>query len=105
MTWYHMVRLIFTILLETPPSGPQVPSTSKKRRSPKKLHHIIAYEQSSVAVFSVCLGAVISKMALPAAGSLFLRLLMSIFCRRRKKDGEDDRMMVPTDSPRSWMAR
>ena len=39
----------------------------------KKFHHIIANEQSSIAVFSVCLGVVISKLAfLPpaAAGSL-----------------------------------
>ena len=67
-------KFFFTILLETPPSGPHVPSTLKKRRSPTKLHHIIANEQSSVAVFPVCLGAAISKCALPAAGSLFLRL-------------------------------
>ena len=98
----------FTILLETPPSGPHVPSTLKKRTSPRKLHHIIVNEQSSVAVFPICLGATISKWVLSAAGSLFLRLwslLMSIFCRRRKKDGEGGRMMVPTDNPRSWMAR
>ena len=52
---------------------------------------MIEYEQSSVAVFAVCLKAAISKSALPAAGSLFLRLeslLTSIFYRRRKKDGK-----------------
>ena len=73
----------------------------------KKLHHIIANEQSSVAVFSVCLDAVISKLALlppAAAGLLYLRL-MSIFCQRRKKDGKGGRMMVPTERPRSWIAR
>ena len=92
-----------TILLETPPSGPHIPSTLKKRTSPKKVHHIIANEQSSVAVFSVCLGAEISKSPLltAGAGSLFLHLLMSFFCRQWKKDGKGGRMMVPTESPKA----
>ena len=83
--------------------GSPYPIDLKKKTSPKKLHHIIANEKSSVAVFSVCLGAVIFKSALsPATGSLFLRLLtMSTM----EKDGKGGRMMVQAESPRSQMAR
>ena len=106
MLSYRQGWVFFTILLETPPSGPHVPSTLKKRRSPKELHHIIANEQSSVAVFSVYLCAVVSKLALLAAGSIFLCLLLSISCRRRrKKEGNGGRMIVPTESPKRWTAR
>ena len=80
--FFFFFFFFFTILLKTLPSSPNIPSTLKKQKVPKKFHHIIANEQSSVAVFSVCLGAVISKSTLlPAtAGSLFFCLLMSIFC-------------------------
>ena len=46
--------------------SPYLINLEKKRTSPKKLHHIIANEQNSVhsVVFSLCLGAVISKLVL-----------------------------------------
>ena len=106
--WHDIIssRLFFYLSLRNIALGSPRPIDFEKRRSPKELHHIIANEQSSVAVFSVCLCAVVSKLALPAAGSIFLRLFMSISCRRRrKKDRNGGRMMVPTESPRRWMAR
>ena len=76
--------------------------TNKSRKAPSY------NSKRSVAVFSISVGAVISKSTLlpPAAvGSLFFRLLMSIFFQQRKKGGKGGRMMVPTESPRSWMTR
>ena len=64
-------------------------------------HQIIAYEQSSVALFSICIGAVISLLPPAAVGSLFLRLPISIFCllSTMEKDRKGGRMMVLTESP------
>ena len=104
---YNKAEFFYPSPRNTALSSPY-PIDLEKTNKFKKLHHTIANEQSSVPVFSFSVGAVISKSTLlpPAAvGSLFFRLLMSIFFQQRKKGGKGDIMMVPTESPRSWIAR
>ena len=98
---YHNIKAEF--FNHSPRICPHISSSLVIRTSRNRLHHIIPNEQSSVAIFFVCLGVGISKLALlppAAAGSLFLHLLMSIFCRQQKKDVKGGRMMALTESPR-----
>ena len=86
---YRQNRVFFTILLETPPSCFHNPIDLEKTHKSQKTPSYIR-KWTKVRSRFLCLSGCFDILLLPpaAAGSLFLRLLMSIICRRPKKRWE-----------------